>query len=560
MKTALLLLLLCARAMADGNAGFIDSAPQRLEIDDCPALPALTQAQLSDLGKERYLRGSQLYTQGDYGGAVTELVLAYCTYPYYLLLKDIGQAYERQLEYDKAIGYLLRYTAGVPKDAKKPEPCSPDPQIDKENVLRRIDVLRHLPGHVLVEADTKGPNGERARVEIATPTVTASTGLVGEQLSVERGHYTLTVQLDGYEPYTDQIDVEIGKPYTFFAKLVPLKGHLNIIAIPADARIFLDDKFVGIGHFSQDEPAKNYEISVEAPNFTTDKRKVAVLPKKVLRETIELSPEPQTGRIQAITYATLGGGLAGAGLFEAGDNNIAAGIGLLAGAGGGFLASVFLLPQDLPLGTSSLSITESVFGAVLGGAAAALFSDKTEHIAPFAGIGAIGGAVIGYVVGTRTRARPGEAAVMNSAQLWGTAFGSLFAVTFDPSTKSSAALVLSGLGMGTVGGLLVTKYFTVSRTHAALVDVGGIIGAIGGVALEGILYPQQRLQTQTNLDTETRARIANFALAGMGVGLILSGVITRNFDSPAIPFQPAMGAATAMNGSATTTFGIRASF
>lgn len=555
MKAALLLLALCGTANADGNAGFIDSAPQRLEIDDCPALPAMSQQARSDLGKERYQRGSQLYTQGDYAGAVSELTLAYCTYPYYLLLKDIGQAYERELEYDKAIAYLQRYAAGVPKDAKKVDDCAADPQVDKENVLRRIEVLRHLPGHVLVQSDR-----EHAHVEIATPTVTASTGVVGEQLAVERGHYKLTVHLDGYKDYTDDIDVEIGKPYTFFAPLKPLEGHLNITATPAEARIFLDDKFVGIGHVSLDEPAKSYEISVEAPTFTTEKRKIAVLPEKTVREAIELYPAPQTGRIQAITYATIGGGLAGAGLFEAGNDNIAAGIGLLAGAGGGFLASVFLLPEDIPLGTSSLAITESVFGAVLGGAAAALFSDKTERVAPFAGVGAIGGAIVGYVIGTRTRTRPGEAAVMNSAQVWGTAFGSLFAVTFDPSTKSSAALVLSGLGMGTVGGYLVAKYFQVSRTHAALVDVGGLIGAIGGVALEGILYPQQRLQTQTNLDTETRARIANFALAGMGAGLILAGVITRNFDAPSIPFQPTVGAATAMNGSATTTFGIRASF
>ena len=289
----------------------------------------------------------------------------------------------------------------------------------------------------------------------------------------------------------------------------------------------------------------------------TQRRTLSVLPNKEQRQRVELYPEPQTGRLQALTYGTVGGGLATAAILEASKSNIAAGVGLIAGAAAGFAASWYVVPDEIPLGTSSLAITSSVFGAVTGAATATLFSDKTERVAPFGGIGGIAGAIAGYVIGDKTRIRPGEAAVLNSSLVWGTAAGGLFAVTFNaPDAKTSAALVLSGLGMGAVGGLLVTKYFTISRTHAALVDVGGIIGGIGGVALEGILFPQMAGQTVRDLSAETRGRIANFALGGMALGLITAGVLTRDLDAPSITLTPTLGHAVGANGSLTTTFGI----
>ena len=66
-------------------------------------------------GAEHYDRGETLYQQGDYEGAVRELVYSYCLVPaFYTILEDIGQIYERNLDYEKAIGYLERYVRAVP--------------------------------------------------------------------------------------------------------------------------------------------------------------------------------------------------------------------------------------------------------------------------------------------------------------------------------------------------------------------------------------------------------------------------------------------------------------
>ena len=74
----------------------------------------------------------------------TELVAAYCISPFYTILKDIGQAYERELEYEKAIAYFERYVMrGAARMRASANACAPDPQDERENVIARIDVLEN---------------------------------------------------------------------------------------------------------------------------------------------------------------------------------------------------------------------------------------------------------------------------------------------------------------------------------------------------------------------------------------------------------------------------------
>jgi len=118
----------------------------------------------------------------------------------------------------------------------------------------------------------------------------------------------------------------------------------------------------------------------------------------------------------------------------------------------------------------------------------------------------------------------------------------------------SSGLILSGLGMGTIGGVLFTRYFAPSRGHAALIDVGAVIGLFAGVAVESVL-------NQATSTTQKSERTANFALGGMAAGLITSGILTRNMDEPKLGgIAPAMGKATTAGGGSTTTFGIAGSF
>jgi hypothetical protein len=533
------------------DAGYIGRAVTPLEIDDCRHTE-LTKEEAEKQGFEHYERGEILYAQGDYEGAVLELVYGYCLVPtYYSLLKDIGQAHERNLDFEQAIGYLERYVKEVPANAQ-PTPGAPDPQQDKANVARRVEVLKKLKAKIYVQSSPAG-----AQITIANDAGVAVRAHAGETIEVFGGHYDMTTELDGYVPHHQAIDVRIGKPYTYFVPLVAQKGRLSMQVSSPDARIFLGDRLVGIGHIDVELPGNTYLVTSEAPGRITDKRKIEVLANQVKRVQVELAARRQLGRRQLIGFSTAAGAGATASLLYAFQNTGLAGLGSVAGGAAGFAGSLFLVPDDLPLGTSNLAVTATLGGGILGAGVSLLFTDRPEVVQPVFGASAVLGGTFGYLMGRRTDITTGDAALINSGVLWGSVAGALFAVSFDPGRVIGGGLVLSGLGMGTVGGLLLQRSYSITRTHAALLDVGGLIGIIGGLAAESLVYPTQTRQGPADMvDAGAQEHLANFALGGMAVGLLAAGILTRNLDNPKIPVAPSITQAAAQGGSQATMYGV----
>ncbi len=525
------------------DTGFIGQKVTKLEIDDCKHLdPSIGADALRKLASEHYQRGETLYIQGEYDGAVKELVTAYCLVPFYVVLKDIGQAYERSLEYEKAIGYLERYLSTMPPDAKKLNACAPDPADDKEVIRRRIRVLQNLPSRVYVGTTPGG-----ARITISDITGIKARAKAGEQILISGGTYDMQVELDNYVTYHEKIDVRIGKPYTFFVPLQPEKGTLSIQVTPPGARLYLDDRFVGIGRFDEKVPGGTYEIAAEAPDRQRTTMKVQVIANQTRRELVEMEEIQQTGRRQLIVAAGIGGFVGtGSLLFSTEDFGIS-GIAGLVGGGAGLVISYFALPRDLALGTSNLAITTGAAGAIAGRMAAQIFTGEDRYIAPVSGASLFLSAGLGYAIGRRTDIKVGDAAMFNSALVWGGMTGVLLATALEPGRDIANGISLSGLGMGFVGGLLLTRNFDISRTHAVLIDLGGVAGVIGGLATKSLVYPS---------DVNSTERLANFALGGMAIGLITAGVLTRNMDEPEVPVRPSMSTASDASGKTTATYGI----
>jgi hypothetical protein len=532
------------------DGGYIGKEIPVLEIDECPARDDMTPEEVQRVGYEHFSRGEILYAQGDYGGAVKELVAAYCIQPFYSMLKDIGQAYERELDYEKAIAYFEKFVLSVPPDAKPMRPCDPPPAVERENVLARIQVLQKLRAKVRVNTDP-----DQAKITLIDyQGVIAARGKTGDELAILAGHYDVLVEHEGFVSTQSQIDVEIGKPYTIFTKLEPEKGGLRVRIVPADARLFLQypsgDKLqVGTGAYEARLPGGRYRISGEASGRLTIGKDIDVLPGSDIPVSLDLPPEPQFGRRQLIVYTTLAGGFAGGSIAGASENATAVATGVLAGAGTGFFGAYYAVPHDIPLGTSSLTITSSLIGGTVVGGAAILATDKANVYFPGIGIGMIVGGGVGYYTGKRLHISPGDAAVINSGALWGTTTGLLFSGSFDANRVIGAGLALSGLGMGTLGGVLMTRYFDVSRGRAALIDVGGIVGVFIGLGIEGVVSSRQNAESNTERQT-------NYVLGGMATGLIVSGILTRNLDAPKIAITPSV----ARTQSGSTTIGVGGSF
>lgn len=555
MKIVAALVLWTAVAAADNSVeprddGYISKDVVQLEIDQCTPDKNISKDELLRRGADYYQRGEVLYLQGDYRGAVKELVESYCEVPFYSILKDIGQAYERELEYGRAIAYFSRYVLDVPADAKRSNTCATDPQEDKRNVLSRIQVLEKLPAKIRVQVTPSD-----AQVKIVQDSVTKAFGSSGTELVVPGGPYQLVIERDGYVSSQRDIHPEIGKPYTFFETLQPKTSKLKIRTVPSDARIFLDKRLVGTGIYEVDSPGGKYTLTVEAQDRVTVTREIVVVPEKDLNLAIELPSEPEFGRKQLLAYSSIAGGVA-AGLIAGTQSNgtiiTASAIG---GIGAGFLGVYYGTDRNLALGTSSLTVTSSLIGAVGGGVLAATFNSDVDVYAPLIGGGLVIGGVAGYLVGDHTHPTPGDSAVINSGALWGTVAGGLFALSFEPSDRISAGLVLSGLGMGTVGGVLLQRYFTVSRGRAALIDASGVVGIVLGLATENLV--QQAVDNQATASSE---RTANYALGGLTAGLVLGGILTRTMDDTKLAITPTMSKSVGANGTSATTIGVAGVF
>jgi hypothetical protein len=537
------------------HGGYIGKVIPTLEIDNCPPIPDKSPDELRKQGAEHYQRGEQLYAQGDYEQAVTELVASYCLFPsYYKILKDIGQAYERDLDYERAIAYLERYVTAIPRDAKRDNECSPDPQDDRKLVSFRIEAMRKLRARILVDTTPGG-----ARITLSNDTGIAGRTVSGQPLMVIGGAYTMTIERDGFKPKSHEILAEIGKPYTYVERLEPLTGRLRVRAIPANARLFLDRRAVSTGTYDADLPGGRYTITAEAEDHLAYSQEVEVLPERDTPVTIELAPTPQFGRRQLIAYSALAGGAAGGAMLSTVDakNQLTlSGLGFLGGAIAGLAGSYWGLP-NVPLGTSDLTITSSLIGGVAFGGVASLFSDNIGVVAPLAGGGLVLGGVLGYYVGDRIHVRVGEAAVVNSGAVWGTIAGTLLVGSFSPGTRVGAGIVLSGLGMGTTAGVLMSRFFTVSRGHAALIDVSGVVGMIVGVAAENLAFRQTTTGFSSQAQTE---HTSNFALGGLAIGLIVGAILTRTMDNAQAGVGPALGVAPTGDGKSATTFGVSGRF
>lgn len=505
------------------DTGFIGAAREPLEVDDCPPAPDVPAKQLEAMADERYVRGEVLHLQGDYQGAVDELVHGYCLMPELAapLLKNIAQSYERMVQYEKAVAYFERYLLVITS-----KPGNTDKQ---SGIAARIQVLRQLPSTITVATEPRG-----ASVVVANEAGPVSSRRDGERLEVTAGNYTLVVEKPGYEPIRQPLVVGIGQPYSYSFRLKPRSGTLRIQTVPGDARIIIDDRLAGIGSFAGDLEIGPHDLAFEARGFLDAREKVEIIAGETKLVSKSLERPPSSGKTQLMVAATLAGTAIGAAAVGASTDDTF--FGVLGGVAGLTVggAGTYFLYDDIELGSSSYIITSGMIGIVEGVGVGVLASDDEDAGWIGGMIGASIGAGFAMATADRFKLTAGDAALLNSGGSWGTVSGLWFTQVFHANSNVGAALVLGGANLGVVGGVLLGRTLDYSRRHVALIDLAGLVGIATGLAVHS-----GYVGNGEDVTVERDEQQAHFALAGMAIGLAAGGILTRNLDAPKLPrLQP----------------------
>jgi hypothetical protein len=483
-----------------------DAAAQ-VRCDDVPEGPGSKKARAG----EHYRRGQELYAQGEYESAIPEFRAAHCLLPAPEALYNVAQSYERLVDYENAVRWFEAYLSELPRSQRE----------EARAVENRLRVLRKLPARIRVSTE---PPGAALRLVGDDGTVVEGKANA-EPLRVAAGSYQLRLELDGFLPVTEAIRAEIGQPYTYAYRLAPQTGLLRVTARPRDARILVDERVVGAGVYQERVPVGEHTVTIEAPLRPPESRTVRVAREGITRLHVDLQPaRPRNGKVELLIASTAFG-VVEAGLVASAlaDNRVLIGGLALAGGAAGFLAPLVLLPREVPTGQTSLMIGGRVWGAIEGlGLATLAYGDPASadnRVA--ASLLVAGGSVLGGlgfgVVARRLDVSAGEAALVNSGGVWGTTSAALLLAAVDADEEIVGPVLLGGLNLGLIAGGVLASQFEPSRGRVFLVDLAGLAGIVSGTALAALVQKNES--------------VPQFALGGLGVGLIVGTLVTRSVDA-----------------------------
>ena len=215
-----------------------------------PIDPPDRQDELRRRGSEHYERGETLYLQGDYDGAVQELVAR--VLPVAVLLRSSRTSARRTSaarvrEGDRLLRALRARDARAMPGRATVRARSAGRQGERDRA--RIHVLEKLQAQICVETDAR----RRADHDRQRDGARGGDDARASAIDVLGGRYEMTIEHDGYEPVTTRDRRARSASRTrSTSTLEPQRGQLRVHVAPSDARLFVDDRQVGIGRYDDD--------------------------------------------------------------------------------------------------------------------------------------------------------------------------------------------------------------------------------------------------------------------------------------------------------------------
>jgi len=153
--------------------------------------------------EERFKKGLMLVDEGDCKNAVIEFEESYKLYPTAVVLYNMALCYDDLHKYAKAMKYYQQYVEEAQKDPAKKGVTA---------VQERIGKLEKYLGTLSVTCNVKDAAVSVDEEEIGTAPL--------ENVYVETGDHTVTLEKEGFQPFSKKIKVVSGKTISVDAQLL----------------------------------------------------------------------------------------------------------------------------------------------------------------------------------------------------------------------------------------------------------------------------------------------------------------------------------------------------
>ncbi len=139
-----------------------------------------------------------------------------------------------------------------------------------EQATQQIDInLQPLPGNLLVNANLSD-------IEVYVDDQPAGT-VPATLENISRGAHKLEFRKYRYFPLQQQVQIEgLGKTQTIDISLEPAWGHMEITSKPAGAKLFIDDRLVGVTPISAEILETGSQLTLVAAGYKTLQKQLTV--------------------------------------------------------------------------------------------------------------------------------------------------------------------------------------------------------------------------------------------------------------------------------------------
>jgi hypothetical protein len=471
---------------------------------------------------QHFQAGDRLSDQGDFARALEEYRRAYQLSPHPRPLFNIAKMYELQGKLPEAHHWYQRYL-DESADGR-------DIEAYRRRAETRLHALESTPAKINVACELQdATRGDHALVLITAEDGSVRRAGCGEEVTVRAGRYRIDIRADHYDaPKTQEVTLRIGQPYNYFAALARKKGVVRIFADPDDALVLVDQKvrISGAGD-PYDLPDGVHNVHVEAPGREPEERSVEVRIDHEARLHIPLRRRPRSGQTDLAIFSTLYAGfLVPASVRALCSDCLDAQNGIILAGGGaalGAFTSFFLTDEKMTTGTSYFIMAGPLYGSVEGfGIAASIDAREGNTFWWTLGGGAVG-TTIAILAAGPVDSTIGDSLLLHTGAFWGTLSGFMLWGSIGAERESDLGkFLLAGLNVGLVSGIVFSGETEYTWSHVAMINLGT---AASTAIFLGI-------GAATEADAGDSTRRWRFALGGMAVGFIASGLLTRYWDEP----------------------------